>query len=380
MKKFFSVFPFLIGLIVAVLLMNQWMHNWNNQGNQAQDFALGLQNTAYFAQDGDYNFHCSDFIERPLDNCFQDYLSFSYPDPLILYLGNSQLHGINQPERGLNSSSNILYNHLKTMKDIQLLTLSMPNMSLQEQYATYEYSSTKLPIKTLILSISFDNTRESGIRDGLIDLFSDSKTSSRLKNSETGLRLIANHGDKDGAGNDLAALKETQQEQAEKFLNASLGKLWEAWDKRGGLRSYLIINLYQFRNYVFGINSSSTRKKIPARYDENLNALFDLLQSTKDRGIKTLVYSVPLRKDVKIPYEPQEYIDFLEDIKKITLDNGGLYYNLEDLVPSRFWGTVDGINATGGKEEIDFMHFQGGGHELLGAELIKIITEEELHY
>ena len=109
------------------------------------------------------------------------------------------------------------------MKDIQLLTLSMPNMSLQEQYATYEYSSTKLPIKTLILSISFDNTRESGIRDGLIDLFSDSKTSSRLKNSETGLRLIANHGDKDGAGNDLAALKETQQEQAEKFLNASLG-------------------------------------------------------------------------------------------------------------------------------------------------------------
>ena len=49
-------------------------------------------------------------------------------------------------------------------------------------------------------------------------------------------------------------------------------------------------------------------------------------------------------------------------------------------MPSRFWGTVDGINATGGKEEIDFMHFQGGGHELLGAELIKIITEEELHY
>ena len=86
MKNFFSIFPFLVGLIVAVLLMNKWMQNWNSQGNQAQDFALGLQNTAYFAQDGDYNFHCSDFIERPLSNCFQDYSDYAYPDKLILYL------------------------------------------------------------------------------------------------------------------------------------------------------------------------------------------------------------------------------------------------------------------------------------------------------
>ena len=380
MKNFFSIFPFLVGLIVAVLLMNKWMQNWNSQGNQAQDFALGLQNTAYFAQDGDYNFHCSDFIERPLSNCFQDYSDYAYPDKLILYLGNSQLHGINQPELGLNSSSKILYEHLKAKKDIQLITLSMPNMSLQEQLATFEYSSIKLPIKTLIISVSFDNTRESGIRDGLINLFSDYETVQNLKESKTGLKLISNHGDKDGAGNDLAALKETQQEQAEKFLNASLGDLWESWDKRGGLRSYLIINLYQFRNYVFGIDSSSTRKKIPARYEENLNALDDLLRRAKEKEIKTLVYSVPLRKDVKIPYEPQEYIDFLNDIRKVTIENGGLYYNLEDLVPSQFWGTVDGINATGGKEEIDFMHFQAGGHELLGSELIRIITEENLDH
>jgi len=378
MKKIFSLFPFLIGLIVAIMLMNLWLHDWNNQGNQAQDFALGLQNTAYFAQDGDYNFHCSDFIERPLDNCFQDYLNYSYPDPLILYLGNSQLHGINQPELGLNSSSKILYEHLKTRNDITLLTLSMPNMSLQEQLAAFEYSSSKLPLKTLILSVSFDNTRESGIRDGLLDLFSDPKTISELKSSKTGLKLIANHGDKDGAGNDLAALRETQQEAAEKYLNSSLGSIWESWDKRGGLRSYLIINLYQFRNYVFGINSSSTRKKIPARYEENLNALDDILKRTKEKGINTLVYSVPLRKDVKIPYEPKEYSDFLKDTKKITQDNEGVFYNLEDLVPPKFWGTVDGINATGGKEEIDFMHFQGGGHELLGSELIKIINIENL--
>jgi hypothetical protein len=378
MKNFLSLFPFILGLIVAVFLMNIWLKDWNSQGSGAQDFALGLQNTAFFAQDSEYHFHCSDFIERTLHNCIEDYQKKASPAPIVLYLGNSQLHGINQPNLGLNSSSQIIYKHLKKKNKNQLVTLSMPNISLQEQYATYEYASTKLPVKVLLLAVSFDNTRESGVRDGLIELFSDKLTTKNLSKTLTGSKLLSDHGEKENAGNDLAALKETQQEYSEKRLNELLGEKWESWDKRGGLRSYLIIKIYQFRNYIFGIDSSSTRNKILARYEENFQALDDLLNLTKYNKIKTIVYSVPLRKDVKIPYDPVEYKEFLYDLQSHTEKAEAIFYNLEDLVPAEYWGTVDGINATGGKEEIDFMHFQAGGHELLGAEIIKILNKNNL--
>ena len=77
-----------------------------------------------------------------------------------------------------------------------------------------------------------------------------------------------------------------------------------------------------------------------------------------------ILYIVPLRNDTKVPYDLEQYGKFKSEIKLISQRYKAKFGNFESLVPANLWG---GKNPTtlGNEQELDFMHFQAGGHKLL---------------
>ena len=100
----------------------------------------------------------------------------------------------------------------------------------------------------------------------------------------------------------------------------------------------------------------------------NLQALKAIVQSANEQGIKLLLYIAPLRNDVKIPYDLEQYENFKAEIQLIAEKNRVNFTSLESLIPAALWGTK-GATTLGGGQELDFMHFQGGGHQLLADKL-----------
>ena len=82
----------------------------------------------------------------------------------------------------------------------------------------------------------------------------------------------------------------------------------------------------------------------------NLEALKALIETAQHANIEVLTYIAPIRNDVPIPYDEDEYSNFKEEVATITRNAGGTFFNLEELVPNENW---------------DFMHFQSEGHERL---------------
>jgi hypothetical protein len=172
----------------------------------------------------------------------------------------------------------------------------------------------------------------------------------------------------------MAALEDTVQEQSEKYLNDELEEIWNIWEKRPELRGSFLGNLYLFRNWLFRINPSSIRKMIPGRYIMNMQALKAILQSANEQKIKVLIYIPPLRDDVKIPYDLEQYSNFKAEVQSIVKEYGVRFSNLENLVPAKYWGTKD-TTTLGGGQELDFMHFQAGGHRLLADALYEELKD-----
>ncbi len=107
---------------------------------------------------------------------------------------------------------------------------------------------------------------------------------------------------------------------------------------------------------------------IPARMKKNYAALEQLLTFARTKKIKVLLYVPPIRSDVLIPYDEAEYKHFKVYVEEMAKQYGALFANLEQIVPGNYWGAK---NATtlGGKVEIDYMHFQYPGHQLLADSL-----------
>lgn len=344
--------------------------------DRAQEFALGIDNTAYFPNDDGFQYHCSDFEYFPIKNCINDFKGDPKNQNLIVYSGNSQLHGINQPEKGLNSTSKILYEALKK-NETNIITVSVPNLNLQEQLVLNIFLATKLPVTHLLIAASFDNTRETSIRASLLPALKDQDVAKFLKELSFGEKILKTYGEKDNAGNDLSVEEDNLQQRVENFLDQKLSNIWPSWSMRERLRNRSIIEIYQFRNRIFGITPNSTRKKIPARYADNMMSMKNLLEFASKNKIKLIIYSPPIRSDQKLPYDLSEFQQFKDDTNQIATEYGFNFFDFQNVVPPEYWGYVSDNNSNTGNVEIDFMHFQGEGHAFLSAELLKIFDDQK---
>ena len=361
-KPLLLALPFIIGAFVSFSILDNYSQK--KVKTKLDEFALGAETSVNMALVENVQIHCHDLAN--FDKCLDGYRSDDIKD-VALWLGNSQVHAINQMQSGDETAVPYLHRFLRDF-GYYFLTFSQPNASLQEHYLFFEYLLNQFPVKVLVLPIVFDDMRETGIRPTLEDALSDERVATKLASTSIGKKLLANFGDKDSAGNDMAALEDTFQERTERFLNHKLAEYWAIWSARAKIRGQIYVFLYKFRNRVFGINPSSVRKIIPGRYSSNKAAFEAILDTAQSLEIKVLVYVVPLRNDVPIPYDLGEYEKYKREMQSLSERDGVRFVNLENLIPGDLWGTKKSTSVGGG-QELDFMHFKAEGHKLLAKSL-----------
>lgn len=349
----------LVGCVLGIGLL-QVLGEQDLEG-QFEDLALGLETKTVPGIVSGTTVHCHTLSD--LSACLKGYAERGQHAPVVLWLGNSQLHAVNQYVAGQETAVPGLHRAL-SHDGKYLLALSQPNANLQEHYALLAYLLPRLPIDTVILPVVFDDFRETGLRTDLSAILSDPAAAASMGSTEIGRRLLQHASRQQPAADDWAGLASTPQEHVERELDARLGEHWPLWAQRPELRGQLVVSLFELRNWALGIDASSLRKVIPSRYAMNRDALVAALRLVQAHGAQAFVYIVPLRPDLAAPYDPTEYSRFKQEIEQLASLGGARFANLEGLVPAGLWGSQTAVTVGAGKD-LDFMHFQAGGHLLL---------------
>ena len=365
--------PFILGICFAFLFLKILSPDNKIDFEDAATFGAGTTN--YWATNDGFKIHCAD--SRDVEECLDGILA-RHSRRSVLWLGNSQLHSVNELRRGETTATPILFKGLQ-LQGLDLVTFSQPNANLQEHYLLFEYLSSRLPLQYLILPMVFDDTREDGLRKEVSNFLSDKNTKNALSKTSIGLKILDLNKQKLSDGNDdMAGITNTLQVVAEDKLNSALKMHSQLWAERPEMRGQIFTGLYLLRNSIFHINPSSKRKMIRGRYLDNMNAFEAILASASERGISVLVYIAPLRSDVESPYVDSEYNFFKKDVERLSNIYGAKFSNLENLVPPELWGSKEGTSL-GNRLEIDFMHFQGGGHRYLAQKILNLLTTFHLN-
>lgn len=369
----FNKYCFIINILLSFIISSLLLSSISSQSKtNFENLALNRETTSLHNLYNSQSYYCKDL--RDSQNCING-SSKRDLNRRLLWLGNSQIDAVNQFRKGQKNAPLILHELLSKKKE-DLIAFSEPNASLQEHYVLFEYLSSKIKLDYLILPLVFDDTRETGIRDSVALGLKDESTISSLNKTTIGKIILKECSKSSIKDSDLAGLKMTPQKNIEKSINSWLDKNFYLWSIREKARGNIFVWLYQLRNSIFSIKAESKRRIIKGRYIANVSSLKEILISAKQKNIEVITYIAPIRNDVEIPYDRDEYNIFKSETEKIVKMNGGIFYNLEKIVPSDLWGTKESTNTTG-KPEIDYMHFKYKGHRLLALKLFSILESLE---
>jgi hypothetical protein len=295
-------------------------------------------------------------------------LAAGCPPFLILWLGNSQLHYINQARDGDHVAPFWLRKASTCPSGTVPLGISLPNANLQEHYILADYVWKRLPVRLLLLELCFDDLREDGLRDEFSMVLA--RAESGTANQRLAWRRIVQRAEAGWQHSDRSeensGLEGFAQKDLEDRLDGAIGQVWPLWRDRQNLRVKALTDLYYVRNGLLGIKPTTIRKLIAARYERNMNALEALLQEAQAQNIKVIAYVAPIRHDVLLPYDLKEYGDWKRVVAELSRKYDAEQINLENLVPADLWGSYVA-------QDIDFMHFRGKGHQLLAGALLPYV-------
>ena len=280
--------------------------------------------------------------------------------PVVLWLGNSQMHAINQYRPGDHLATYWLVNDVSCALCLLPIGATIPNADIQEHYVLASYFISQIKTDLVVLELCFDDLREDGLRDEF-ELVMDDNTRKHLDRSVVGKQILTAWDARAKVNPDaeeVAGLQGFVQRPVEKALVSGLGALFPLWRARPYLRAELLDDLYWFRNWVFRIKPSTVRRMIAVRYERNMRALETLMEGVARDRIPMIAYIAPIRNDVSIPYEPAVYARWKDEVAALAARHGVTLLNLEALVPGNLWGSYH-------NDDIDFMHFQGPGHQLV---------------
>ena len=112
--KFNNKKTLITGLIIAIFALYYFSEIKKDQ-IKFEELALGKDVTVEFGTVNNYKVHCQDL--RDIKECISSYLNYGENLPVTLWLGNSQLHAINQFTAGDKPSSVKLHKLLKKKKN-----------------------------------------------------------------------------------------------------------------------------------------------------------------------------------------------------------------------------------------------------------------------
>lgn len=356
---------YLVSLIVTIVIIK-----FSFTEKELSNFALGKSTSTIYATDKNKkHIHVSNIDSLAKSKILDTWKSNGSKD-VVLVLGNSQTHSINQMQ---DNEFNYLEILDKDLMGLQIVGNTNPNASIQDFLISYFYWKELLPIKHVFVPLFFDDTREiNGINyDFYPQLVNENfRFPSNLdlfKSFNNSLSLMKK------SSNESSNTGLSTQERSELLLNDFLFSNWKSvWGKRKDAQGFVFSNLYLLRNFIFNINPSSTRRKIPERYFNNMLALDLIIEDAILNTVNIFLYIPPIRDDAKIPYNLDDYYLFIDEVRAKSEKNNIVYFkNFSSIVPSSFFGSKDPTSFTSKNKELDFMHFQFKGHEILGDSLVK---------
>lgn len=279
----------------------------------------------------------------------------------VIWFGNSQLHTINQYKAGEHLAPYWLKSMAAKPDCFQPYGISLPNANFQEYLVLLAYIRTVFRPDAVVLSLVFDDLREDGLRDEFSMLMVN-KTKDVLAGDQVGTEITAlfqqvAERNKAGEGEN-GGLEGFVQKRFEDSLTRSMDNVIPLWAARPNLRARLLTDLYFVRNYALGINPTTVRRQIAARYQRNMAALEAILAQCNSSSVPVVLYVAPIRQDFSLPYDREEYDNWKREVSNLAGTYRAQLLNLEAEVPRDMWGTYH-------KDDVDFMHFQGRGHVLL---------------
>jgi hypothetical protein len=282
----------------------------------------------------------------------------------LAWLGNSQLHYIHRYQKGDHTAPYWLRETLDCRDATVPLGVSLAGANLQEHYVLAQYLERRLPIRAIILELSFDDLRGDGLRDDFSILLDD-KDRVATESSPVGAWILSKAEEAWKGRNSAernSGLEGFAQKSLEDALDGFLSRHWRMWADRKYLQATLTVELYDLRNLAFGIKPTTLRRMIPARYERNMAALTGLLQEAQGQNIPVLCYIMPTRHDIASPFDPTAYANWKSELEATARTHGAVLLDLEGLIPASEWGASS--------TDADLTHFTGRAHTLLAAAVL----------
>ena len=327
---------------------------------EVNEAALGGQTTAVLAESDGLQVSCSDALDSGL--CEDAYRRADHM-PAVLWFGNSQNFAINRYKPGDELAVVIVHRWLKN-RGTWLVSYTQPNANLNEEALLFEALTHRYDTRRVIIPVFMDKLREHGIRQEITKFMDDPKTADRVRRSPAWGDISPFLTKEPELG-----VQSSLQNWTENMINSTMEQSWPLWRDRSKLRSNLGFALHILRNQLFGIHSYTTRIVDPKVYAEKMVILDKLLQSADAQKLKVLLYIPPYRKDIRGPYDDDQYTKFKVDVGMLAAKYSADFVDLDNTVPGPLWATV--VDTIFGFEEPDFMHFTAEGHQRL-ADAIKM--------
>lgn len=296
-----------------------------------------------------------------------------------LWLGNSQMHSINQMKPGDRLAPEVA----SGIVGYPTFALTIPNANLQEGLATVQWALTKRKPNWIIVPVVYDDLRENDLRSEFAALLGP-EWETRMAKWPVSKGLLEEvradaHAGEHGGGATQGPTRAKEhfwilgisvQDVVEGRLDRALDRLWPVWRDREQMYVALQTWQYRARNWMLGITPQSKRAVLQVPYERNMAAFEELLTVAHGEGIKVLVYIAPLRRDVEPPYHMDQYAAWKKSVEAICAKKFAGFTDLDGIVPGELWGRADGDN-------IDFMHFRGEAHEILAKAIADEVRRRE---
>lgn len=367
LSKYRAIIPFFI--IITFL-------NFYSQGMEVDTQQPGLAE-AKFLEGSINGIPARDNKFKPVEALRNLRSKKDYKGRLIIWIGNSQQHTINQPQPGDELASVVLHKSLNGNVfpgNNPVFGMSYANLSMSEMFlltfallAQHEEKNPGL----ILLGVRFQDTKQLGLRSDFRELLD-------LADIEKQLSSFLASVDADNAIQDMTdemvayqAVK-NERKTLEHRLSKITGSLFPLFREKDTIHSWLLMNLYELRNVALGIHTHTKRPVLQSRYQTAMQYLELTLNASKRTHVPVFVYNIPLRPGKSSPYIQSEYQRFRNTVSSLCSKYHAKYRDYDSLIPLDEWGSRKYVTA---EEEPDYMHFTGTGHRRLAHQVKNDISE-----
>jgi hypothetical protein len=295
--------------------------------------------------------------------------------PIALWLGGSQLHGVNAMQPG----DELAVSHANSRAAgrsaaLRFAQVSFANGNFNEFLASYLTLRDECGVPDwLIVSLTYDDLREPGIRativaalpevpDELVARFGDGLWNLQTARSEAGRRAPVQR----------TVTSDTPQEHLETFLTRSLEAIWPDYASRSKVQAQAGLHVQIALASVAGGLLQRRAAPIPPDLQRwNQAGLDSLLALAAADGVEVLLYQAPHRPDPGPFYHDRDAYDaWHAELRARAKASGFALIDLETLVPAEHWGLTN-------EGRPDAFHFTGEGHRRLGEAIDRFFEERD---